>query len=85
MVWIKGNAIYVADSGNNRVLLFVNGSTIGVTVASNRLGTVMSVEIDNYGNIYTTDMSTNTIWKNQSAFASGIYIFRILDHTIFFN
>ena len=63
--------MYVADSGNNRVQMFVNGSTTGVTVASNRLGSVMWVEIDSSNNIYTTDMSNNTIWKNQTAFATG--------------
>ena len=67
----NGDSIYVADSGNFRVQRFANGSTTGVTVASSRLGEVMWVEIDSYGNIFTTDMSNNTIWKNQTVFASG--------------
>lgn len=70
-VWVAGKNIYVADSGNNRVQMFVNGSAAGVTVASNRLGTVMWVEIDSSNNIFTVDMSNNTIWKNQTAFATG--------------
>ena len=67
----NGGNIYVADSGNYRVQRFLNGSTTGVTVASSRLGEVMWVEFDNYGNIFTTDMGNNTIWKNQTVFASG--------------
>jgi sugar lactone lactonase YvrE len=71
-VWLDNNDnLYVADSGNYRVQMFVGGSTTGITVASSHLGTVMWVQIDSSGNIYTTDMSNNTIWKNQSAFASG--------------
>lgn len=70
-VWVDDKNVYVADSGNNRVQMFVNGSTTGITVASSRLGSVMWVEIDDYNNIYTTDMGNNTIWKNQTAFASG--------------
>jgi sugar lactone lactonase YvrE len=66
-----GNTIYVADSGNYRIQAFLNGSTTGVTVVSSRLGTVMSMEIDSSGNIYMSDMGNNTIWKNQTAFASG--------------
>lgn len=71
-VWVAGRNIYVADSGNNRVQMFVNGSTTGITVASSRLGSVMWVQLDSFNNIYTTDMSNNTIWKNQTAFATGI-------------
>ena len=66
-----GNNIYVADSYNYRVQRFANGSLTGATVASSRLGIVMSVELDNQGNIYTTDMSNNTVWKNETVFASG--------------
>ena len=71
-VVVYGNCIYVADSGNYRVQAFSNGSATGVTVVSGRLGIVMSMEIDSSGSIYMTDMSNNTIWKNQTAFASGM-------------
>lgn len=70
-VFPYGDTIYVADSQNYRVQRFTNGSMTGVTVASNQLGMVMWVELDTNGNIYTVDMGNNTIWKNQTVFASG--------------
>jgi len=64
--------MYVADRNNQRIQLFMNGETEGITIAgvtgitgsnSILLNQPWSIELDNQFNLYVADSSNNRIKK----------------------
>jgi hypothetical protein len=62
--------IYVADSVNQRIQYFPNGSTTGITLSSSwsTVGSLWGVQPVN-GSIYACDNTLSAVWKNGSAVA----------------
>ncbi|CAF4883594.1 unnamed protein product, partial [Rotaria socialis] len=59
----SGN-LYVADSGNQRVQFFANGSTVGTTVSTSwGCGNIFGVYVYN-SKIYGCDFTKSVIWAN---------------------
>jgi len=54
--------IYVADTGNGRIQLFLNGKSNGTTIASSFAAPV-SVKLDNQLNLYVADFDNSRIQK----------------------
>ena len=62
--------IYVADSANQRIQFFLNGSTTGTTVSSSwsGIGNLWGVQVLS-GSIYACDNTQSTVWNNGSVAA----------------
>jgi sugar lactone lactonase YvrE len=76
--------IYVADSGNNRVMKYVPGSATGTAVAGNSSGYLgvaanllefpWSVVVDSAGTIYVSDTHNNRVQKFVSGSLVGVTV-----------
>ncbi|CAF1440090.1 unnamed protein product [Adineta steineri] len=78
-----GNTLYVVDSGNHRVQMWLPGATSGETVAGitgyrgaglNQLWNPLAIVVDSYQNMYITDVSNSRIlqWKVGASFGMDI-------------
>ncbi|CAF1213924.1 unnamed protein product [Adineta steineri] len=78
-----GNTLYVVDSGNHRVQMWLPGATSGETVAGitgyrgaglNQLWNPLAIVVDSNQNMYITDVSNSRIlqWKVGASFGMDI-------------
>ena len=68
----ENDHIYVADSKNNRIQYFPNGSSIGQTLSTNwnSIGELWAVQLVNQS-IYALDKSKSTVWNNGTVIAGN--------------
>jgi sugar lactone lactonase YvrE len=64
--------IYIADSQNNRIQFYSNGSTSGLTLSSSwtTTGQLWGVQIVN-GSIYACDYTKSAVWENGTVVAGN--------------
>ncbi|UJR12554.1 hypothetical protein I4U23_016730 [Adineta vaga] len=77
----QNNALYVLDSSNYRVLLFLPNSTIGITVVNgsygsmlNQFGDMQAIRVDASGNIYIVDCDNHRVVKYAPGDVSGTVV-----------
>ena len=58
--------VYVADSGNNRVLELPSGSNTPVDLGFTDLKSPVALAVDCVGNVYVVDDYTNQVLKLQT-------------------
>ena len=61
--WTAPATVYVADSGNRRVLKLAAGSTTQTVLPFTGLNQPQGVAVDSAGNVYVADTQTNRVLK----------------------
>jgi DNA-binding beta-propeller fold protein YncE len=60
-VAVNGNAVYVTDTGNNRVLKLTASSATPTVLPFTGLGRPGAVAVDSGGNLYVADTGNNRV------------------------